>query len=70
VLFIFNFDNTKNLIVPHKTTNNKMPQSNDKITKKKLDLFENHSCMLKEGKKDVEGRFYAKNDIKSPIFYE
>jgi hypothetical protein len=26
--------------------------------------------MLKEGKKDVEGRFYAKNDIKSPIFYE
>jgi len=48
---------TRNQTTPHKTTNNKPPHLDDEITKKKLDLCENHLFRLKyrRKKKDEEG---------------
>ncbi|KEH36490.1 hypothetical protein MTR_2g011510 [Medicago truncatula] len=39
--------NTENQTTPHKTTNNKPPHLDDEITKKNLDLCENHLFRLK-----------------------
>jgi Na+-translocating ferredoxin:NAD+ oxidoreductase RnfG subunit len=49
-------NNTKNQIMPHKTTTNITSHLDDEITKEKLNQYENHLFILKEEeKKGVEG---------------